>query len=307
VLLHVDTDFGGDPDDACALVMLLGWPDVEVTGVTTCLEVDGQRAGCAAHYLELLDRRDIPVAAGVEGSLTNDERHSPTWGDPRFWPEPVPARPGPPERALALLAASVERGAAIVAIGSFANLAALELARPGALSGARVVATAGWIDNPPAGYPRWGPAMDFNVQCDTRAAAIVAAAADLTLVTLPASIRAVLRERDLAALGALGPVGALLARQSEAYAALANRRALVTEHTALPPDLVNFHWDPVTAAVAAGWPGAASSVRRLRTEYDGAVLRFVDDPEGRVTTVVTEVDGARFRGDWLTAVARATR
>jgi inosine-uridine nucleoside N-ribohydrolase len=33
--LHVDTDFAGDPDDACALAMVLGWPGVELVGVTT--------------------------------------------------------------------------------------------------------------------------------------------------------------------------------------------------------------------------------------------------------------------------------
>jgi hypothetical protein len=27
VLVHLDTDIGGDPDDVCALAMLLGWPD----------------------------------------------------------------------------------------------------------------------------------------------------------------------------------------------------------------------------------------------------------------------------------------
>ena len=33
--IHLDTDLGGDPDDACALAMLLGWPDVELVGITT--------------------------------------------------------------------------------------------------------------------------------------------------------------------------------------------------------------------------------------------------------------------------------
>jgi inosine-uridine nucleoside N-ribohydrolase len=32
--VHLDTDFGGDTDDACALAMLLGWPGVEVVGIT---------------------------------------------------------------------------------------------------------------------------------------------------------------------------------------------------------------------------------------------------------------------------------
>lgn len=35
VRVHLDTDLGGDPDDACALAMLLGWPNVEIVGITT--------------------------------------------------------------------------------------------------------------------------------------------------------------------------------------------------------------------------------------------------------------------------------
>lgn len=34
MLIHLDTDLGGDTDDACALAMLLGWPGVELAGVT---------------------------------------------------------------------------------------------------------------------------------------------------------------------------------------------------------------------------------------------------------------------------------
>jgi len=42
--VHLDTDLGGDPDDVCALAMLLGWPDVEITGITTTLDVAGRGA-----------------------------------------------------------------------------------------------------------------------------------------------------------------------------------------------------------------------------------------------------------------------
>jgi hypothetical protein len=64
------------------------WPDVEVVGVTTNLEVDGQRAGCAQHDLRLAGRGDVPVAAGASSTLTGG-RYVPTWGDDRYWPTPV--------------------------------------------------------------------------------------------------------------------------------------------------------------------------------------------------------------------------
>jgi inosine-uridine nucleoside N-ribohydrolase len=75
VRIHVDTDFAGDPDDACALAMILGWPDVEITGITTMANPDGLRAGCVRHFLELTGRPDIPVAVGTGHSLTTGSTH----------------------------------------------------------------------------------------------------------------------------------------------------------------------------------------------------------------------------------------
>src|SRR5919202_2195853 len=170
--LHLDTDFGGDPDDACALAMLLGWPDVEIVGITTNLDAGGRRAGCVCHFLELAGRVDIPVAAGAGASLTTLQQYESTWGDTRYWPEPVTPRPAAPGAAIDLLARNLGRGATVVAIGAFTNLALLEVSRPGSLAGAAVVATAGWLGRLPPGFPDWGPEMDFNVQCDTRAGGI---------------------------------------------------------------------------------------------------------------------------------------
>jgi len=31
--IHIDTDFGGDPDDACALAFLLGSPGAQIVGI----------------------------------------------------------------------------------------------------------------------------------------------------------------------------------------------------------------------------------------------------------------------------------
>src|SRR4051794_19015261 len=82
--VHLDTDFGGDPDDACALALLLGSDDVEVTGVTTNLDVGGERAGCVAHYLQLAGRADVAVVAGADASLTTRRTYASTFGDVRY-------------------------------------------------------------------------------------------------------------------------------------------------------------------------------------------------------------------------------
>ena len=38
VRLHLDTDLGGDLDDLFALALLLRWPEIELTGITTTAE-----------------------------------------------------------------------------------------------------------------------------------------------------------------------------------------------------------------------------------------------------------------------------
>jgi inosine-uridine nucleoside N-ribohydrolase len=308
VKLHLDTDFGGDPDDACALTMLLGWPGVELVGITTVLDVDGLRAAYVAHVLALARREGIPVAAGAGISLTTPERADPVVGDERHWPLDLPPRPSPPGAALKLLARSVEAGATLVAIVPLTNLAMLEMARPGILVRARVVVMGGWLRPPTAGLPGWGPEMDFNVQWDTRAAAIVAATAgNLTLVPPAAALPAHLRTADLPRLRSSGTLGALLASQSEAHAEEYGMSVLGRDHVALPDDLLNFHYDPIACAVAVGWPGAVVEEARLRLRVEGGLASFRSEPKGRPVRVIVDADGERFREAWIAAVEAAQR
>jgi inosine-uridine nucleoside N-ribohydrolase len=278
--LHIDSDLGDDPDDACALVMLLGWPGVEVSGVTTVDDPDGRRADLVRELLAMLGATHVPVASG-----------------------------GPTPRAAAdLLTESIEAGARLVAIGPYTNLAHVERSRPGALTDVPVFTMGGWVDALPDGYPSWGPARDRNVQHDVDAAlAVFGSRADLTFVPCAAAVTATLRTADLARLSAAGPSGSLLARQSVGHGEDNGYRELASRHASLPADLVNFHWDPVTCAVAAGWPGATVKEMNLRPVLDQGVLRFERHAEGRRTRVVTAVDGAAFRDRWLDAIEAAER
>src|SRR5215472_4281561 len=277
--VHLDTDLGGDPDDSCALAMLLGWPGVELAGITTTIDPGGRRAGCVAHCLQLVGREDIPVAAGAAVSMTTLQVAEPA-GRPS-WPESAFPLPSPPGAALDLLDASVAAGATVIGIGPCTNLALLEIARPGSSSRTPITLMGGWTRPPADGLPAWGPEMDWNVQWDTRAAEIVGRASSrLTLAALPATLQAHLRAADLPRLRASGPLGELLARQSEARAAEAEMAELGRSHAALPDDLLNFHYDPVASAVAVGWPGAVVEEARLLPVLRDGVLRFEPDPAG---------------------------
>lgn len=305
--IHLDTDLGSDPDDACALAMVLGWPGADLVGVTTTIDPGGRRAGYVAHCLELGGRDEVPVAAGAEVSLTTLELPGSIPDDRRYWPSGPPPRPSPAGAAMELLDRSIEQGATVVAIGPYTNLALLEVARPGRLGQAPVVVMGGWLDRPVPGMPAFGPERDWNVQSDTRAAEIVATRADLTLVTLQATTRAHLRAAHLPRLRESGPLGELLARQAEAYAEDRRSLAAGTSGSGLPDDLLNFHHDPVACAVALGWAGAVSEEMRLRPVADGDVLRFVPATDGRPARAVVDLDTGLFTETWLAAVEAAQR
>jgi inosine-uridine nucleoside N-ribohydrolase len=306
MLVHLDTDFGGDTDDACALAFLLGQPGVELAGVTTVADRAGRRAGYVRYCLDLAGRDGIPVIAGATASMTTRRTAEPVIDDERYWPGGLPCRPASAGAALDLLQRNLDRGATLVAIGPWTNLALLEIARPRSLSRAPVVATGGWTGLG-SGLPPWGPDMDFNVQWDIRAAEIVAAAADLTLAPLPVTLQAHLRTAHLPRLRASGPLGELLARQGEAHGHDHQMAELGRLHTGLPDDLLNFQYDAVACAVALGWPGGIVEQARLDLVREGELVRFRPGATGRPTRVLADLDSGGFADHWVQAVEAAQR
>lgn len=303
MLLHIDTDIGGDTDDLCALAMVLGWPDAEVVAVTTVAEEAGRRAGYARYALDLAGRSDIPVFAGADVALGR-YREPPTYPDEaRYWPQPITPRPAPHDLALAALARSIEAGATVVAIGPFTNLALLERRSPGILRSANLVLMGGSVFPIRAGYPAWGNEWDYNIQVDVESAQAVLEASHPTLVPLTVTLETALREADLPALHRGGPLARLLARQAEAFAAderMAER--LGRTHIGLPDDLVNFQHDALACAVALGWGGVELRDVRLRYDIEGGFLHEREAADGVPVRLVTAVDAAAFAQVWLRAI-----
>jgi hypothetical protein len=58
--IDLDTDIGGGTENLCALAVLLGWPGVELIGVTTCNDSGGMRAGLSRYALKLAGREACP-------------------------------------------------------------------------------------------------------------------------------------------------------------------------------------------------------------------------------------------------------
>lgn len=301
IRVHLDTDLGGDPDDLCALTLLLRWPGVEITGITTCAEAGRRRAGWVRHALRLAGREEIPVAAGAGAADAPGRFRWPVAfpDEAEYWPEPVALAPGPLEGAFALLRRSIAAGARVVAIGPYTNLALFDEAHPGLLGRAPLFLMGGHVRPAPAGFPQWGAEMDFNVQFDPISAQGVLERHRPTLLPLEVTVQTALRRAYLPALTAAGPLGALLARQAAAHArAWDNEATHGRAHAGLPDDTINFQHDPLACAVALGWDGVTIEEIPLRPAPRDGWLRTEEDPAGRPLPVVTAVDGDCFNALW---------
>jgi purine nucleosidase len=301
--LHLDTDLGSDTDDLAALAMLLGFPDVELTGITTVSDPDGRRAGMTAFALKIAGRTDVPVTAGAAGSLAGFT--IPLAFFEHHWPDAIEPRPSPPGAACDALIAAAERGDTIVAIGPYTNLAIVEAIRPGLLTSTEVVVMGGHVPPMPDGYPTWDSAIDTNVQQDSFASAVVLGRCDPTVVPLAACARVTVRASQLRALRSGGPLARLVADQAESIGKDHRMTELGRAFPALPDDLLNFHYDPLACAVAAGWDGATVEDLPVGARLeDGLLHLFIEDGAPR-RRVVTDVDAAAFDAVWQEAVLRA--
>lgn len=193
-------------------------------------------------------------------------------------------------------------GATVVGIGPWTNLAMLEAARPGLLASAQLVVLGGYVRSVGAGLPAWKSDMDYNVQQDTLAARIVWERCDPLVVQFSVCLEARLREAHLPRLREGGALARLIARQGELYGADWDMRRVGREHPGLPDDLLNFQYDPLACAVAAGWEGARVEELRISARLKDGVLNFTESPSGKPTHVVTDVDGPRLEREWVEVV-----
>jgi purine nucleosidase len=299
--LHLDTDLGGDIDDLCALAMLCKWPGVELSAITTNQDNGGRRAGYVRYALNLAGRPEMPVAAGADSSL-NCYRFFPGLPDEkRYWPKPIPPAPGPLDAALDLLQRSIEDGAIIAGIGAYTNLALLEKRNPGCLEKTNLCLMGGYVFPVPDGFPRWDYDMDWNMQIDAQSALLVLERSNPLLVPMTVTLQTWLRRADLPALRQSSSLGSLIARQAEAWTEdhrMDARFGLTC--SGLPDDTINFQHDPLACAIALGWKnGIEIEEIPVISEIRESWLHQRGDQAGKLTRVVTRVDGAKFADFWL--------
>jgi len=164
----------------------------------------------------------------------------------------------------------------------------------------------GHVTAPRRGLPPWGALDDFNVQQDPLAARVMFDRCRPLVVPLAVTLEVTLRAPHLGRLRAAGPLGALLADQAEAHARDNGRRDLGRTFEGVPRDLLNFQYDPLACAVAAGWDGVRIEEIPTRIELRDDRLWMTRDAEGPALWVVTAVEARRFEEEWLDAVVAAS-
>ena len=290
--LIIDTDPG--QDDALALLVALGSPDIELLGVTT---VAGnvpvtQTADNARRILELAGRGDVPVFGGASRPLLRAPRpvpeiHGATGIDGWDW-QPA-QRPPEAMHAVDWLVETLLREPAgsvsLIALAPQTNLAlALRRAPQIAERLGRVVFMGG-------GYFEGGnmtPAAEYNILVDPEAAAIVLGAGlDLTAVPLDCTHSAPAPIDWSVELDALGTsVGSACGGMVRFFEQYGNRKYGTRSR-------------PLHDAVAVGaflWPEL----------FDGRLCPVDVECAGRLTTGMTVVDWLRQTGapdncHWLRA------
>lgn len=163
----LDTDIGGDIDDAFALALVLHSPELDLRAVTTVSGDTQGRARIAAKMLAAAGRGDIPVAAGTPGPKLDAPQTQ--WADGFSSPALVS------RSAVELMKSVLDRGhgsVMIVAIGPLTNVAALLKQYPKEKKKIReIVLMGGSIRR---GYsPGSGPIPEYNIAADAAAAQVV--------------------------------------------------------------------------------------------------------------------------------------
>ena len=207
-------------DDAIALLLALGSPEVELLGVTT---VAGNQTleKTTANAIRLLDhvgRDDIPVAAGAARALVREGRVLPhVFGDSGLDGPDLPPAARQPEREHAIdwIAAKLAGGAGpvtLVATGPLTNVALL-LARYPDARPERIVLMGGAI-----GEGNETPAAEFNMWADPEAAArVFDSGINLTMIGLDVTHQALMTPGHAERLASSGRAGKLVADLYEFY------------------------------------------------------------------------------------------
>jgi inosine-uridine nucleoside N-ribohydrolase len=202
-------------DDAIALLLALGSPEIEVTGVTTVYgnQTLDKTTDNALRVLALVGREDIPVAMGADRPLERDPHVAAhVHGESGLDGPELPQRASEPigQHAVDFLAEHVTSETVLVPVGPLTNVA---LALEQGIRPARIVLMGGAIAE-----GNMTPAAEFNIWADPEAAQrVFASGLDVTMIGLDVTHAALLTPEWAERFRRAGRVGTFVAELVEFF------------------------------------------------------------------------------------------
>jgi inosine-uridine nucleoside N-ribohydrolase len=283
-------------DDAIAILLALGSPELELTGVTT---VSGNQTldkttANALRVLDLAGRADIPVHAGADAPIVRGRDvavhvHGESGLD---GPElPPPTRSASPQHAVEYLAEQFRSAdkPVLVATGPLTNIGLLFATHPDARPD-RIVLMGGAI-----GEGNRTPAAEFNIWADPEAAQrVFAEGLDTTMVGLDVTHRALITDEHTERMRAAGRVGKVVAEMMDFYGAFHRARYPDLDGSPMHDPVCIAHLvDPTLMDVREAWieVDCESEASRGRTNVDWRAREHFGAPNAKAGV---SIDGDRF-------------
>ncbi len=198
IKIIIDTDIGGDIDDAFAICMAMHSPEVELLGVTTVYQDTEKRAKIAARLLRLGGCSDIPVVAGEKYPLKNRKVYGKTVDfdeapityvsdyDSEVYRQDVVAKD-----FIIQTLENAEEPIVLVTMGALTNIAKVFMERPDLKEKILFISMMG-------GAYYFRNVGEFNISCDPEAADIVInSGVEIRCVGLDVTFQQVLQQNEI--------------------------------------------------------------------------------------------------------------
>ncbi|HOL55043.1 MAG TPA: nucleoside hydrolase [bacterium] len=186
----IDTDIGGDIDDALAVALALNSPELDVIGITTVFENTLLRAKLAKKLLQVFNRSDIPVIKGVEKPIINDWDRSLIPPQVRAVREEIEVNEN--INAVDFIVEKIMNSAepvTLITIGPLTNIAGAIIKEPGLKDKTRIYMMGGMYSQ---AFPEW------NIYCDPEAGRVVFdSGIPITMVGLDVTLKCKLGKKSL--------------------------------------------------------------------------------------------------------------
>ena len=269
--LILDTDIGSDVDDALALALITGSPELELDGITTVYGDTKLRARLARRYLRLAGGdTELNIAAGLQTTRSGREVWW-TGHEGALFTDLDSERVDTDAISYLVQAAAATPGALdILAIGPLTNIAAALDADPAFATNIRRLVIMG------ADFRSAGRIPEHNIKCDVHAARrVFDSGINIYVGGLDLTTRIRIDTEDVSQIAQAGPLGDVLAQEIDVWWKFNNEDG-------------NTPHDPILALFIARPELFTTSRASVAIEDDGTT-RATADPSGNVAILDTVV------------------